>query len=216
MQVIEMIADERRGLADVLVALTPEQLGTPSLCGAWSVHDVAAHLLMPLVTGLPTLMLAMVTSAGNFDKANRVLTARIADRSIQDIAQGLRDQAENPFSPPGMGIEAALTDLLVHGQDIRRPLGLPRVIPSERAETSLNFLTGKVPRGFVTKDRLAGLALSATDVPFSSGSGAQVTGPAEALLLVLTGRPVALADLSGDGVAVLRARISPAADTSGV
>jgi len=145
-----------------------------------------------------------------------VLTARIADRSIQDIAQGLRDQAENPFSPPGMGIEAALTDLLVHGQDIRRPLGLPRVIPSERAETSLNFLTGKVPRGFVTKDRLAGLALSATDVPFSSGSGAQVTGPAEALLLVLTGRPVALADLSGDGVAVLRGRISPAADTSGV
>ena len=216
MQVIEMIADERRGLADVLVALTPEQLATRSLCGAWSVHDVAAHLLMPLVTGLPTLMLAMVTSAGNFDKANRVLTARIADRSIQDIAQGLRDQAENPFSPPGMGIEAALTDLLVHGQDIRRPLGLPRVIPSERAETSLNFLTGKVPRGFVTKDRLAGLALSATDVPFSSGSGAQVTGPAEALLLVLTGRPVALADLSGDGVAVLRGRISPAADTSGV
>ena len=216
MQVIEMIADERRGLADVLVALTPEQLATPSLCGAWSVHDVAAHLLMPLVTGLPTLMLAMVTSAGNFDKANRVLTAKIADRSIQDIAQGLRDQAENPFSPPGMGIEAALTDLLVHGQDIRRPLGLPRVIPPERAKTSLNFLTGKVPRGFVTKDRLAGLALSATDVPFSSGSGAQVTGPAEALLLVLTGRPVALADLSGDGVAVLRARISPAADTSGV
>jgi uncharacterized protein (TIGR03083 family) len=129
MQVIEMIADERRGLADVLVAMNHEQLGTRSLCGAWSVHDVAAHLLMPLVTGLPTLMLAMVTSAGNFGKANRVLTARIADRSIQDIAQGLRDEAENPFSPPGMGIEAALTDLLVRGQDIRRPLGLPRVIP---------------------------------------------------------------------------------------
>jgi uncharacterized protein (TIGR03083 family) len=216
MQVIEMIGDERRTLADVLVALTPKQLATPSLCGAWTVHDVAAHLLMPLVTGLPTVMLAMVISAGNFDKANRVLTARIASRSIAEIAQGLRDRAENPFSPPGMGLEAPLTDLLVHGQDIRRPLGLRRDIPADRAEVSLTFLSGKSPRGFVTKDRLAGLALSATDLPFSSGSGAPVTGPAEALLLALTGRPDALADLSGDGVALLRARISPAAQASGV
>ena len=215
MQIIEMIADERRGLADVLVTLTPEQLATRSLCGAWSVHDIAAHLLMPLVTGLPTVMLAMVTSAGNFDKVNVVLTARIADRSIEDIAQGMRDKAESAFSPPGMGLEAPLTDLLVHGQDIRRPLGLPREIPPDRAEVSLEFLT-KSPRGFVTKGRLAGLALSATDLPFSFGSGAAVGGPAEALLLAMTGRPVALGDLTGDGVAVLSERISPAGETSGV
>ncbi len=208
MRVIEMIADERRVLADVLMTLTPAQLATPSLCGAWSVHDIAAHLLMPLVTGLSTVMLAMVTSAGNFDKANRALTARIATRPIGDIAQGLRDKAENPFSPPGMGLEAPLTDLLVHGQDLRRPLGLRRDIPADRAGVSLTFLTG-MPRGFVPKDRLAGLALSATDLPFSFGSGAAVGGPAEALLLAMTGRPVALGDLTGDGVTVLRARIAP-------
>jgi len=209
MQVIEMIADERRGLADLLLTLTPEQLATPSLCGAWTVHDVAAHLLMPLVTGLPTAVLAMVTSAGNFDKANRALTAKVSGRPIGDIAQGLREQAENPFSPPGMELEASLTDLLVHGQDIRRPLGVSRDIPADRATLSLTFLTGSTPRGFVTKARLAGLALSATDLSFSVGTGAQVSGPAEALLLALTGRPVALDDLSGDGVAVLRDRISP-------
>ncbi len=203
-----MIADERRELADLLVRLTPEQLATRSLCGAWTVHDIGAHLLMPLVTGLPTVMLAMVTSAGNFDKANRALTARISGRTIEDIAQGLRDQAENPFSPPGMGLEAPLTDLLVHGQDIRRPLGLSREIPADRAQLSLNFIA-TAPKGFATKGRLAGLALSATDLPFTSGAGAQVSGPAEALLLALTGRPVALDDLSGDGVAVLRERICP-------
>ena len=76
-----------------------------------------------------------------------------------------------------MGIEAPLTDLLVHGQDLRRPLGLWREIPPDRAEVSLNFLAG-LPRGFVSKDRLAGLALSATDLPFSFGSGAAVSGPA--------------------------------------
>jgi hypothetical protein len=85
---------------------------------------------------------------------------------------------------------------------------LPREIPPDRAEVSLSFLTG-LPRGFVSKDRLAGLALSATDLPFSFGSGAAVNGPAEALLLAMTGRPIALGDLTGDGVAVLRARIAP-------
>ena len=151
MQVIEMIADERRMLADILVTLTPEQLATPSLCGVWTVHDIAAHLLMPLVT-------------------------RIADRPIGDIAQGLHDEAENPFSPPGMGLEAPLTDLLVHGQDLRRPLRLDREIPHERADVSLTFLT-TTPRGFVPKDRLAGLALSATDLPFSFGSARRPERP---------------------------------------
>lgn len=208
MQVIDMIADERRVLADLLITLTPEQLTTHSLCDAWTVHDMAAHLLMPLVTGLPTVMLAMLTSKGNFDHANRVLTGKISVRSIKEIAKGLRSNADNQFSPPGMGLEAPLTDLLVHGQDIRRPLGLQREIPDERAETSLRFLTAKTPRGFVTKDRLAGLAFSATDLPFAHGSGAAVTGRAEALLLALTGRPVALDDLAGDGVALLRERIA--------
>jgi hypothetical protein len=35
-----------------------------------------------------------------------------------------------------------------------------------------------------------------------------VTGPGEALALAMTGRPVALADLEGDGVPVLRHRLA--------
>jgi hypothetical protein len=56
------------------------------------------------------------------------------------------------------------------------------------------------------KKRIAGLTLRATDIPWSFGSGPEVSGPGEALLMAMCGRKVALADLTGDGVAVLRGR----------
>src|SRR5438874_2020437 len=124
MAILDLIAAERRTIADELDALTAEQAATPSLCGAWTVHDVAAHLIMPLTLGMSTVMAAMAASLGNFDKANIKLTAKVANRSIADIATQLRAQAENTFTPPGMGFEAPLTDALVHGEDFRRPLGI--------------------------------------------------------------------------------------------
>ena len=63
--------------------------------------------------------------------------------------------------------------------------------------------------GFVgAKKRTAGLHLVATDVEWSHGQGPEVQGTGEAILLALTGRPVVLDELTGDGVATLRARIA--------
>jgi hypothetical protein len=56
------------------------------------------------------------------------------------------------------------------------------------------------------KNRSSGLTLRATDADWSAGSGPVVSGPALSLVLAITGRPAALADLSGDGLAALRAR----------
>lgn len=69
----ETIADERRALADQLDGLTPEQWATPSLCSAWTVHDVAAHLVVPHVTSVPTFIVAIVAARGRFERANVVL-----------------------------------------------------------------------------------------------------------------------------------------------
>ena len=63
---------------------------------------------------------------------------------------------------------------------------------------------------FGTKKTVAGLRLEATDVGWSHGDGPVVAGPGEALILAAAGRPVALADLDGDGVGELAARITPA------
>ena len=55
--------------------------------------------------------------------------------------------------------------------------------------------------GFVgAKKRVAGLRLVATDVDWSHGSGPEVSGPGEAILLAASGRPAGLAELDGAGV----------------
>lgn len=43
MRVFDMIVAERSQIADLLDTLTPGQFRRPSLCTAWTVHDVAAH-----------------------------------------------------------------------------------------------------------------------------------------------------------------------------
>ena len=57
------------------------------------------------------------------------------------------------------------------------------------------------------KKRIAGLTLRATDADWSTGTGPEVAGPALSLMLVIAGRPAALDDLSGEGLATLQARV---------
>jgi hypothetical protein len=57
---------------------------------------------------------------------------------------------------------------------------------------------------FWARRRLGGLRLTATDVDWTVGSGADVNGPISAVLLLLTGRAAIAAPLlSGDGTAHL-------------
>lgn len=210
MDLYPAIADERRSVADLLAELTPAQLATPSLCGIWTVHDVGAHLLMPLVTSLPTFGVAMVRCRMNFDKASEMLTARVAQRPDSQIVDGLRENAGHRFTPPGLGPEAPLSDVIIHGQDIRRPLGIEYDIDPKRVATVLDFITGPdATKGFIPKGRVAGLSFRATDLDWAAGSGPQVSGRAEALMMAVAGRDVVLPELSGPGVAELARRIRP-------
>lgn len=205
------IADERRITADFCESLTDEQWATPSLCEGWTVHDVAAHLLMPLVTSTWSFAVAMLRHRMNFDRANADLTAAVAKRGNDEIIAGLRERADSHFTPPGMGPQAPLADLLIHGEDMRRPLGLERTFDAQRLTTALDFLTSGGRLGYVPESRLTGLRFVATDLAWTFGEGVDVRGPAESLMLVIAGRPVALADLAGDGVSELGARIGAGA-----
>jgi uncharacterized protein (TIGR03083 family) len=203
---IEMIAQERRSLADTLSGLDTRQWTSASLCRGWTVHDVAAHVLMPLVTSLPRLLVTMARSGFNFDRADVKLTAAVARRSNDEIVLGIRSKAEHRFTPPGMGLEAPLTDAIVHGQDIRRPLGIHHAFDPEHLQRSLTFVGGK-SQGFVPKGLLDGIRFEATDFDWVHGDGAVARGKGEAVLLAMTGRRVALADLEGPGVDTLRGRL---------
>jgi uncharacterized protein (TIGR03083 family) len=201
------IERERRDLVDQVQGLSEEQWKTPSLCGAWTVRDVVAHLLSPLTPGVTRrFALAMVKARGNFDRANQLLTAGQARLSTPELLAGLRRHAASRFHPPGLGSEAPLTDVLVHGLDIRIPLGLDTDRPADAWRSSLTFLCGPEARkGFINRP-LPGLILRATDVDLSApvgGGGHEVIGPASALALTLLGRTVWLDHLDGPGVSVL-------------
>ncbi|MGY4719604.1 maleylpyruvate isomerase family mycothiol-dependent enzyme [Naumannella cuiyingiana] len=206
MDTFEEIADERRGLADEVADLTAEQQATQSLCRAWSVHDVLAHLIVPLEVSTPRFAVAMLMAGGSFDRANVRLASKVGRRPFSEIVDVMRRKAGARFTPPGLGPEAPLTDVLVHGLDIRRPLQLPREIPEPRLRKALDFLI-EAPSGIVPKGALAGLRFKATDIAWAHGSGPLVSGPADELLLACTGRTAALDFLTGDGVSTLRDRL---------
>ncbi|MEV4707983.1 maleylpyruvate isomerase family mycothiol-dependent enzyme [Actinoplanes sp. NPDC049316] len=208
MDIRAAIADERRRIADLVDSLEPRQLDTPSLCGEWTVKEVAGHLLAAL--GKPPVPVLQLLARNGFrlHKANAQLAVLTAGRPAADLAQALRDNAENPFKPPIVGYAGQLTDLQVHGQDMRRPLGLPHGLRLDRLKVSLEFLTGGRAIGFTPKRRVAGLRFEASDLNWFSGVGPLVAGPAEALMMAMCGRTVALSDLDGPGVRILESRLS--------
>jgi uncharacterized protein (TIGR03083 family) len=111
-------------------------------------------------------------------------------------------------SPPGSAAASGSVDCLIHHQDIRRPLGLPREVPPERLLEALKIAL-KAPV-IPAKSNANGLRLVATDLDWNHGEGAEVAGPAEALLLTLAGRTDALDELEGPGQPKLRERVAVA------
>lgn len=204
-----LIAAERRATADFLDTLTDDQGDVPSLCAGWSIRHVAAHLTMPFSLGKGKLVLGMLKHRGDFNRFADTFAREAASQPIAAMAANVRVNAENRFTPPGLGAMAPLTDILVHTLDIRVPLGVPGAGPApEAVNTVLDFLmTPKATRGFLPKDRVPGLSFGTTDTGWSGGSGPEVRGPATSLLLALTGRTAGLDALQGDGVAELTRRV---------
>ncbi|BBZ29393.1 hypothetical protein MMAD_36880 [Mycolicibacterium madagascariense] len=205
MTYVELARAEREDFADVLAGLTAEQWQRPSLCAGWSVRDVAAHCVS--FEGLSATELAARFLRGRLqtDRTNAIAVAALADRSTDALIALLRDNATPHGLGAGFGGRVALTDNMIHQQDIRRPLGLQRRIPAERLTVALDFARyAPTLRGAWLA---RGVRLAATDVDWSFGTGPDVRGPGEALLLVMAGRRAALADLDGPGVGKLAARL---------
>ena len=194
-----LVAAERRAFADVLESLTPAQWATPSLCGDWRVKDVAAHLLVGPTASMREFLLAMATSRFDFDRANRRLTAKRADRSTDELVALLRTHADSRFTPPGQDWHAPLMDLFIHRLDCLVPLGIPVDRPVEPWAEILDHLVEPGSQRIFGRRGPPAATLVATDLGWSHGSGPEVAGPAEACGLVLAGRAAGLTQLSGPG-----------------
>jgi hypothetical protein len=100
---------------------------------------------------------------------------------------------------------AMLGEIVVHGEDIRRPLGLshhspePALVAVADSWKNSNLLIG-------AKRRIGGLLLRASDADWRHGEGPEVVGPLQSLVLAMTGRKGSHQDLGGDGLEVLASR----------
>ncbi len=198
-----MARAERADLAEFLATLTPQDWQAPTLCTRWSVKDVVAHVISYEEVG--TLGLLKRFAKGWVVRANQVGVEEFAALTPQQLLEFLRGHLEPHGLTAGFGGMIALVDGTIHHQDIRRALNRPRVVPPDRLARILPLVPGNPRLG--AGRRIRGLRLRATDVEWTHGDGPDVTGPGEALLLAMTGRPAALADLDGPGVAKLGRRL---------
>lgn len=197
--------DERADLADLLATLTPAQWDAPSLCAGWRVRDVVAHMFSYEELSTVGLVARFVRGGILPDRVNGAGVAAYAGHSPDDLLALVRDHQQPRGLTAGFGGRIALTDGVIHQQDIRRPLGLPREIPADRLRVALDFARTAPTIG--AAKRVRGLALAATDLDWSAGTGPVVEGPAESLLMAIAGRRGTTQELTGPGRPVLAARV---------
>jgi uncharacterized protein (TIGR03083 family) len=205
-QVFADVAAQRRSIADLLDGLDTEQLATPSLCSGWDVKTVAAHLVSDFTDGFWGFLASGVRHGGMHRGIDALARSR-ARSSASEIAGILRRDADYRLSPPLTGPLSGLTDVLVHGADMRIPLGIPHTPDPQQVSRVLDFLTGRTQRGFFPPRRLRGIALYDEGTGRSWGEGALIRGAGAALMLAICGRTIAFNELTGDGVPVLQARL---------
>jgi uncharacterized protein (TIGR03083 family) len=202
---------QRLAVADLLDGLTADEWDRPSLCEGWRVHDVAAHLTLQQMglRDLPGLLRHW--RGGLHPTIQDAARRRAATMTPAEIVADIRETAGLRRHNLGVTPMETLADLLVHAQDIAVPLDRTHPVPPEAAAAVIRRgLTMRMPPPLPSARKMAGIRLTATDITWSYGTGPEVRGPIAALMLISTGRTVALQTLTGPGAAILTARFTPA------
>jgi uncharacterized protein (TIGR03083 family) len=209
MDVWECIDAERAELADLCDTLTPEQWDMPSLCDAWRVRDVVAHVTETATLTTGAAVIAVARSGFRIGTMLEREAIKAGAAPTEELTAGLRATVGTRRTPPGVKPPGVLADAVVHQQDIRRVVDAPRVIDEQRLRFALDEMKDAKVSLLPGKQRRAGLHLVATDLAWSAGAAddPEARGTGEALLLAMAGRPAAMGDLEGPGVATLRSRL---------
>jgi hypothetical protein len=132
-----------------------------------------------------------------------------------DLVAVLRENAENRWAPPGGGLAGALSHDVIHGLDSTWLLSLAYEIPVEAMTMVLGSITGPLApaddaavaadvqpgaeRTTLFGFPLGGIRVSATDLDWSAGQGAELRGRGRDLLPLLAGRQIPHELFSGAG-----------------
>lgn len=198
------IHSERAQMAQTLAGLSPDQWAAASWCAGWSVQDAAGHILAAAEQTPANFFRELAGAGFRFHVFTDRGARRLGAIGPAELVRRLQARTSTTNSPPGPVI-AMLGEIVVHGEDIRRPLGLKHQ-PTERALVAVadsyknsNLLIG-------SKRRISGLRLRSTDVEWAHGDGPEVTGTLSSLILAMSGRKGVHGELDGEGVAMLASR----------
>lgn len=195
---------ERADMADTWSGLCAEQWACPSWCDGWSVQDAAGHILAAAEQTPLNFYKELAAAGFRFDVFTDRGAKRLSALSPEELVRRLRARTTTTNHPPAPVI-AMLGEIVVHGEDIRRPLDLrhrspePALVAVADNYKKTNILIG-------SKRRITGLRLRATDCDWAHGDGPELSGPLISLILAMAGRTGALTDLAGEGGSILAAR----------
>jgi uncharacterized protein (TIGR03083 family) len=192
-EVWQAVDVHRRAVVAMLEELTDEQWREPSLCEKWTVRDVAGHLAWQQNIWTPATMLGILRARGNMDRAVCDIARRHAKRPADQLIAQIRRIIGTHRAMPGLTYVEFLIDILVHSQDIAIPLRYPLDLPKEPAASAAARLWMKDTLLPGVKS-LKTQRFVATDIDWSVGQGPEVRGPITAILLLFSGRAVAVVD----------------------
>jgi uncharacterized protein (TIGR03083 family) len=199
-QLAPEVAAERRELAEVLTSLSAPCWDGATLCAGWRVRELVAHMTMPFRYSTARFVAELVRSGGRFNAMADRCARRDGAVPVPELLSALRDNATNPWTPPGGGLVGALTHDVIHGLDATVPLGIDRRVPAERMRIVLESVSGpRALRHFGTD--LSGIELLADDLDWSFGSGRPLAGAAQDLALIVCGRKLPAGLLRGEQAA---------------
>ena len=200
---------ERAALAEDLAGLSTGQWRHEPLCGQWDVEQVVAHLTAAASLNQRQWLRSMLGARFRPDVHNQRRLAEHRGRTPAETLDQFRAVITSTTAPSSH-TPAYLGEVVVHSQDIRRPLGLVRT-PSVDALTPVAEFFARRDFAVASRTRVADLQLQADDGPFATGTGPLVTGSTLALVMSMAGRVSYVAELDGPGVPALRSRVQAAA-----
>ncbi len=202
----QAVADERAALVADLEWLGVGAWRTPSLCEGLSVEEVVAHLTAGASSASLRWFAGLVRCRFDVDRMVAMRLREQLGASPDQTLARFRSVVDSRTAPTRTHVDAWLGEVVVHGEDVRRPLGIDHAYAAEALERVARFYAARdftVP----SKRRTAGLRLEASDGPFAVGEGPLVRGRTVDLVLAMAGRPVALDHLEGPGLPTFAARV---------
>src|SRR5690606_21320850 len=118
-----LVHAERRALIADLEQLSDVEWELPSLCDGWSVHDVVAHLVDTALTTRLGFVAGLARAGFGFRRENERGVRRHRGATHRETLERLRSATGRTSTPPAP-LDSRLVEAVVHGEDIRRSVGL--------------------------------------------------------------------------------------------